>query len=458
MAQSLPQSLAAILERNSNGPVPVLLPDQSLNLTDYVGGAGFGDDFARLEGRSVVLLIADQLTAAGALVALDGWAKRIVLWPPDVERSHLPAVVRDAEADALVYDGEAPPGAANAECVARYSLALPSPRAEPRRRRATEWAMMTSGTTGDPKMVVHTLETLTDAIRADPHASARQSWATFYDIRRFGGLQIFLRVVCGAGLLTLRGRDETIEGFLSRAREAKARHISGTPSNWRLACAEPALRGLTLESVRLSGEAADAAVLRDLSALFPHSRITHAFASTEAGVAFEVDDRLPGFPALYLGERDGVALKLEDGCLKVRSPRTAHRYLGAQRQDLRDHDGFVDTGDLIEVRGERCYFAGRRGGIINVGGAKVNPEEVEAVVNEQPGVRASLARAYKNPFTGSAVIADVVLAEGVIGDQPMKDRILDACREKLAAFKIPARINFVNSLPLTAAGKIARDR
>ena len=115
--------------------------------------------------------------------------------------------------------------------------------------------------------------------------------------------------------------------------------------------------------------------------------------------------RRAGFPAGFLvHDREGVELKLVDGGRRIRSPRTAQRYLGAQHA-LRDRDGFVDTGDMVERRGDRYVFAGRRGGIINVGGLKIDPEEIEAVINRHPQVRMSLVRPKQNPITGSIVIA-----------------------------------------------------
>ena len=161
--------------------------------------------------------------------------------------------------------------------------------------------------------------------------------------------------------------------------------------------------------MRLSGEIADQAILDNLRAVFPQASIGHAYASTEAGVAFDVNDGLAGFPASYLDDvRDGVEMKLVDGSLRIRSPARRRRYVGAAPA-LRDADGFVDTGDMVERRGDRYLFVGRRGGIINIGGLKVHPEEVEAVINRHPQVRMSLVRPKQSPFTGAIVIADVVL-------------------------------------------------
>src|SRR6202012_5128311 len=110
--------------------------------------------------------------------------------------------------------------------------------------------------------------------------------------------------------------------------------------------------------------------------------------------------------------RDGVEMKVEEGSLRIRSTRTAHAYIGRSAAALTDAEGFVDTGDMVELRGDRYYFVGRRGGIINIGGLKVHPEEIEAVINRQPEVRMSRAKSRRSPITGSVVVADVILADG----------------------------------------------
>jgi len=210
--------------------------------------------------------------------------------------------------------------------------------------------------------------------------------------------------------------------------------------------------------VRLSGEIADQAVLDALSRAFPGASIGHAYASTEAGVGFAVNDGLEGFPAGMIGKsRNGVEMKIEEGSLRIRSARTADAYVGRNVAALTDDDGFVDTGDMIELRGHRYYFVGRRGGIINIGGLKVHPEEIEAVINRQAEVRMSRAKSRRSPITGAIVVADVVLADNYsAGNAEIRERILADCRASLAPHKVPAVIKFVASLELTAAGKLAR--
>jgi acyl-coenzyme A synthetase/AMP-(fatty) acid ligase len=412
-----------------------------------------------LAGRSVLLAVSDQLISGIAMTEIDGLARRMLLCPPDLNTDHLQALIEDAEIDAIVTDQPARWADAGVYLV----MAARAPvggAAKPKAERATEWLMLTSGTSGVPKIVGHTLEALTGAIVADGAAhGAGAVWATFYDIRRYGGLQIFLRAIVGGGSMVLSQPGEALADHVARLHQRGVTHISGTPSHWRKLLMSGSASGFSPRYVRLSGEIADQAVLDGLSRAFPDASIGHAYASTEAGVGFAVNDGREGFPADMVGiDRGDVEMKVEDGSLRIRSKRTAHAYVGHEAPPLTDADGFVDTGDMVQLRGNRYHFVGRRGGIINIGGLKVHPEEIEAVINRHPEVRMSRARSRKSPITGAIVVADVVLADG--GDparaSEIRDRILADCRASLASHKVPAMIRFVPVLDVTPAGKLAR--
>src|SRR3984957_20532819 len=105
--------------------------------------------------------------------------------------------------------------------------------------------------------------------------------------------------------------------------------------------------------IRLSGEIADQGILNALRSFYPQASIAHAFASTEAGVAFEVTDGLEGFPASMVGAPGDVQIKLDDGSLRIRSARAAAGYVGEEHSRLTDDDGFVGTGDVGGRRGGR---------------------------------------------------------------------------------------------------------
>jgi acyl-coenzyme A synthetase/AMP-(fatty) acid ligase len=426
--------------------------DWSLSLDDLEHATSLGGDLARLEGRCVALAVDDMASAAAALIELDGVARQIVLAPPASGPSALAALMRAAGADALVTDADAP--APEIDVVIRVACRLPLvPLATPRPRpHVTQWIMPTSGTSGPPKLVAHTLASLTASFRPD----GGQRWATFYDIRRYGGLQIFLRALAGVESLTLTSAGESVDAFLVRLAAAGATHISGTPSHWRKVLMSGEARRIAPRRVRLSGEIADDAVLAALARFYPQARVEHAYASTEAGVAFVVSDGKAGFPAALIDGRGEVAMRVVDDTLRIRSNRTASRYVGDGAPPLRDAEGFVDTGDVVTRRGERYLFAGRRGGIINVGGAKVHPEEVEAALNALAAVRASRVFARKNPITGAIVAAEVVLRAGASADEATRRDILAACRAALPAHMAPSSLRFVAELPITEGGKLAR--
>lgn len=442
-------------------------PGSVVRLSELAGASCLGGQLEALRGRTVLIATRDQLTAALALIELDGVAQRIVLCPPDLAAAHFPGVIETAGASAWVRDSAIAEefGSGLQICVTARPTAAPENLTR-RQTQETEWVLLTSGTTGAPKLVLHTLQTLTNTIvhqqASQPKPQRPSVWSTFYDIRRYGGLQIFLRAAFRGGSLVLSDPKESITDFLARAAAAGITHISGTPSHWRRALMSGASATIAPTYVRLSGEISDQAVLDNLAAAYPNSGVAHAFASTEAGVAFEVGDGHAGFPAALVDAPGVVELKISNGTLHIRSGGNALRYLGEGFPPIRGADGFVDTGDRVELRGGRYYFMGRAGGVINVGGLKVHPEEVEAVINTNPWVRMSLVKARRNPITGSVVTAEIVLLEegGAAGERPAAEmltrEILETCRRVLPAHKVPAMVRIVASLELSPAGKLVR--
>jgi len=425
-------------------------------LADLAGGTSLARRLNELAGRSVLLATHDQLAAALALIELDGVARRVVLCPPDVAAGHLAEIAANAKVDAIVSDRDATDFAAlGVPLLIRAGAAIVERAAPPAGGRRTAWLLLTSGTTGAPKLVRHDVGSLAAPIKPGAQAPV---WGTFYDIRRYGGLQIFFRAVVGGGSLILSGAGEAVADHLQRLATHGVTHLSGTPSHWRRALMSPAVRTISPRYVRLSGEIADQAILDNLRFVFPQAGVGHAYASTEAGVGFEVNDGRAGFPASLIGRLpSGVDMKVEHDTLRIRSSRTALRYVGGAAA-LADRDGFVDTGDIVALRDGRYFFVGRSNGVINVGGLKVHPEEVEAVINRHPRVRMSLVRARRNPITGALVVADVVLREeaGHDGDGDVEGEILRLCRAGLTAHKVPTAIRFVPALAVAATGKLAR--
>ena len=432
-------------------------------MADLLHGSSLACHPSELAGRSILLATRDQLSAALSLIELDGLADRIVICPPETTLEEFPFLIEKAHVDTIVSDYELP----RYDWLTRLSTVKCGSGVVPAEtvqldHRPTEWVLLSSGTTGAPKMIAHNLTSLTAPIGAATASPAKVIWGTFYDIRRYGGIQIFLRAVIGEGSLVLASAAESTGEHLMRLREHAVTHLSGTPSHWRRALMSPEARRIAPSYVRLSGEIANQAILDTLHSFYPNAAIAHAFASTEAGVAFEVNDGLEGFPADVLGNHTGVEMRIRNNSLQIRSNRRASHYLDGQSGTLADAEGFVDTGDMVELRGDRYYFLGRRNRVINVGGFKVYPEEVEAVINRHPAVWMSLVRPRRNPITGSLVSADIMLKESLQPDgndgrtAVIKKEILEICRQNLAPHKIPVILRYVSSLEVAAAGKLVR--
>jgi acyl-coenzyme A synthetase/AMP-(fatty) acid ligase len=437
----------------------------SVALDELARGTTLGGRREELRGRSVLIAAKDQLAAALALVELDGIARRLVLCPPDLAREYFPFVIATAGVNALVSDSDPSEiGAPDVECFVACAARVGRIDCDWNATHQTEWILFTSGTTGVPKLVLHTLSSLAGPITIGRNAAAPVVWSTFYDIRRYGGLQILLRALLTGGSLVLSNAQESIGDFLARTGSEGVTHISGTPSHWRRTLMSSSADKLAPRYIRLSGEIVDQAILDNLRGFYPQATLVHAFASTEAGVAFEVLDGLVGFPARLIGQRGAdVEMKIEAGSLRIRSARTASRYLGTSSGLLADEDGFVDTSDLVELHDDRYYFIGRLDGVINVGGLKVHPEEIETVINRHPSVLMSLVKARRNPIMGAVVTADVVVKsstesgiEKPSGDAALKNDILEACRRQLPPYKVPVTVRFVPSLDLSASGKLTR--
>ena len=320
----------------------------------------------------------------------------------------------------------------------------------------TTWMMTTSGTTGIPKIVPHTLASLSRTVRRDAVARA-PVWGLLYDMTRFAGLQVALQSLIGGGILAAADTREPLARQVAFMIEAGTTHLSATPTLWRRLLMVPGIEGLSLRQVTLGGEIADQAILDAVSARFPQARVTHIYASTEAGVGFAVNDRKAGFPRAYLDDAPGgVGIRVAEDMLWLRPPggRTA-RYLDGQPLRL-DADGYVLTGDRIEVTDDRALFLGRDSGVVNVGGVKVYPERVERTIAAVDGVGLAQVAARRSPITGALLVATVVPASPDTDREALKASIVARCRAELEREAVPARINFADSLETNAAGKIRR--
>ncbi len=216
-------------------------------------------------------------------------------------------------------------------------------------------------------------------------------------------------------------------------------------------------RPVPSEQITLGGEIATQDVLDGLRQVFPGARVVHVYGLTETGRLFSVTDGREGFPVRFLEEspRPGVEMRIDGGELQARSSRAA--MLGYDGQaTLRDQSqGWFATGDLVEVEGDRVLFRGRNSDVINVGGRKVMPADVEAVLRTIPGVVEVRVYGRKSSLAGQLVAADLVLAAGVDAGQTkaLAERV---ARERLSPWQVPRSLNVVAEVARNEVFKILR--
>lgn len=315
--------------------------------------------------------------------------------------------------------------------------------------------LMTSGTTGAPKIAAHTLASLLGRAlpSADHPANRHAKWLLTYQPSGFAGLQVILTALAAGGLIVAPA-DRTPHGFLEAAQRWGVTQISGTPTFWRSFLMAGAVSSLPLRQITMGGEAADQATLDRVRAAFPGARITHTYASTEAGVVFAVHDGREGFPSAFLSQTmHGTQLRIMDGFLQIKTPHRMRGYVSEATQPLLD-DGWLSTTDRCEIVGDRVHILGRADKTINVGGYKVYPLAIEKLLLALPEVSEARVYGVPNPISGALVAADVVLAPGHDA-ATARPRILAHCREQLPSFQVPRALKLVDKIDTGASGKKA---
>lgn len=391
-------------------------------------------------GANVIFRAGNQFEAVSCALALDGFAANILI---SSDSSNLVAeeIFKEQLGEYVLFEADSPP--------CEISKSTP-------KRTDTVWTIPTSGTTGTPKLVQHSLESLTRSVRKDSVKGSTLVWGQLYEISRFAGLQVLFQALLGGSAIVLTDDLGSPTSLGATFTEAGVNALSGTPTMWRRLLMSGALDSLSLRIITLGGEATDDFLLNELSTKFPESKISHIYASTEAGVGFSVSDRKAGFPSDYLnGELpNGVRIRVNnDGrlFLKRQGDHTSYLGIGAAAGE----DGWIDSGDLVEKKGDRFLFIGRANGTINVGGMKVQPLEIEQTIQSHPGVAMVAVSARKNPFMGNLVQATVV-PKAAFETTELQKELTALCKERLAEYKVPAVWKFSDELPVTSSGKISR--
>ena len=368
----------------------------------------------------------------GSIAALVGLAdaRAIVVPLPERVVADDPARLACAGASLLVR-----PDGADTE-LAALDAEGPRPElyAELARRGHAGLIVFTSGSSGTPKGIVHDLDRLLLKFET-PRAPLRTIAFLLFD--HLGGLNTALHTLSSGGTLIVPAsrRPDDIGAAVERHR---AELLPATPTFLNLLLAGRAHRRHDMRSLHVISYGAEAMPQRTLvrlRAAFPDVDLRQTYGLAEAGV-LRVRSRPDGSLWMRVGG-EGVETRVVDGVLQLRAPSVMLGYLGAESPVTAD--GWLDTGDVVDVDGDEIRVLGRRSDLVKVAGELVAPAEIEGVIEEVPGVLAATVAAEPNPMIASLLVARVQVVPGSPAAEA-RARVLRHCVAVLPRHKVPVRI------------------
>lgn len=321
-----------------------------------------------------------------------------------------------------------------------------------RKRNVPGLVLFTSGSSGKPKAVVHDFSKLLKKFHL-----VRPSMITlnflFFD--HWGGLNTLLHCLSNLCLIVIPERRtpdhicELIESF-------KIELLPATPSFLNMLLISKAYMVRNLDSLKLvtyGAEPMSESTLRGARKIFPNVEFRQTYGMIELGV-MRTKSRSPDSLWVKLGG-EGYSTRVVDGILQILADAAMLGYLNADSPFT--DDGYLITGDLVETDGDWVRILGRQSDIINVGGQKVYPAEVEAILLECPGVADAVVYGRANPILGKVVCANLILDSNV-KEFSVRQMVRELCKEKMQAYMIPIEIKYVQEIVQTSRLKRARAR
>lgn len=294
--------------------------------------------------------------------------------------------------------------------------------------------VFSSGSTGKHKAILHDVDALLEKFRVQRH---RRCTLTFLLLDHLGGINTLLYTLSNGGtVVSVPSRDPDV---ICRAiQNHRVETLPTSPTFINLLLMAESYRSYDLSSLRLityGTEAMPESTLQRLHEIFPNVDLLQTYGLSELGV---LRSKSKGANSLWVkvgGE--GFETKVVDGLLYIRAQSAMLGYLNAPSPF--DAEGWMNTDDMVEVDGDYIRILGRVTDIINVGGQKVSPAEIEGVLLQLDNVRDVAVYGEKNPLTGKIVAARFNLVEPEDLDS-LKKRVRAFCRDRMPSFKIPVKI------------------
>lgn len=310
---------------------------------------------------------------------------------------------------------------------------------ELKRRRSPGLILFSSGSTGKSKAALHDLAPMLDKFRVPRHTMRSITFLLFDHI---GGFNTLMYNLSNAGCLVTV--DDRRPDTVCRAVQAfKVQLLPTSPTFLNLLLVSEAWRKYDLSSLELvtyGTEVMPESTLRRFHSLFPDIRLLQTYGLSEVGILRSKSRSSDSLWVKVGGE--GFETRVVEGLLEIKAKSAMLGYLNAPSPFTAD--GWFKTGDAVEVDGEYIRILGRKSELINVGGEKVYPAEVESVLQTMDGVEDVAVRGESHPITGQIVTARIKLSTGESRAE-FRSRMMAFARGKLDRFKIPQKFELVDA-------------
>lgn len=304
-----------------------------------------------------------------------------------------------------------------------------------RSRGEPGFVIFSSGTTGQPKAVLHSTERFLAKFDA---SGKRMRTLSFLLFDHIAGMDTLFYTLCSGGVIVAPGARDP-RSICRLIAEHRVEVLPASPTFLNLLCLSGAASEFDLSSVRIityGSEPMSQSTLHRVVELFPHARVAQKYGTSEFGAPRAIS-RARDSLWIHL-KADETEYQVRDGILWIRSPTAMLGYLNAPA--LMDADGWLCTRDRVEQDGDWLRILGRDSDVIMVGGEKVHPQEIEDAVLELDFVTDVVVRGEPHPITGQIVTAVVTLREPR-PEHEVRIALRKHCRERLAPFKIPVKIS-----------------
>ena len=313
--------------------------------------------------------------------------------------------------------------------------------------------LFSSGSSGEPKAALHDMVPLLQKFRVRREPLRTVSFLLYDHI---GGVNTLLHTVANHGcLITIQ--DRTPDDVLRVVEQQRVELLPTSPTFLNLVLISEAYKRYDLSSLRTityGTEPMPEQTLHRLHELLPHVQLKQTYGLSELGILRAKSKDSNSLWVKIGGE--GFQTRVVDGILQIKAESAMLGYLNAPSPFT--EDGWFNTGDAVELNGEYLKILGRQSEIINVGGEKVYPAEIENVIQELTAIGEVTVYGEPNPITGNIVCARITPAAEFSDDQ-YKQLITEVkrhCRQRLETYKVPVRVTFTTQLQHTDRYKKAR--